>query len=190
MDVVKHETYPKWLGGFGSGVLRLLGWRAVSHVEKLPKCVIVCAPHNTNWDLFFFLLGTLVYRMPAGFTMKKSWFFWPLGALWRWLGGVPIDRSKRGNTVDQVAEAFQTRPVLRLGIPPEGTRSAVKHWKTGFYWIARKAGVPILLAHIDYAGKQLTLSAYVHPGEDPEADLAEIAAHYTEHYGLTPEFRK
>ena len=189
MPVALRETYPRWVGASARGVLKLLGWRLLGERPEVPKCVILAAPHTTNWDFFFFLLASFGYRLPAMFTMKKFWFFWPLGTLWRWLGGVAVDRSKRANAVDQMIDAFGEHDVLRLTMQPEGTRKHVEYWKTGFYWVARGAGVPILMGHIDYRNKEVALSTTYAPTGDPEVDLGKICAYYKDVVGLAPKFR-
>ncbi len=189
MRTVGRESYPNWIGAIARGLLKALGWRMLGERANVSKCVLVCAPHASNWDFFFFLLGTFCYQMPAMFTMKDAWFFWPLSSLWRWLGGIPIDRSKHTNVVDGLAATFAEHDVLRLALQPEGTRKDVEFWKTGFYWIAKSANVPILLTHLDYKNKEMAISFLVHPTEDVEADLAKVATYYEEAVGMTPKFR-
>lgn len=186
---MRRERYPRWVGATARALLKLLGWRLLGERPAMPKCVMVGAPHRTNWDMFFFLLMTCAYETPAMFTMKKSWFFWPLGPVWRWLGGIPIDRGRRTNIVEQLAGAFSEAEVLRLAIPPEGTRKNVDRWKMGFYWIARGAGVPLVLGHISYARKEVGLGAVLDLTGDTAADLDRVKAYYLETIGLEPRFQ-
>jgi hypothetical protein len=189
MGAVHRDRYPEWIGRCGRFVLKLIGWKMLGVRPDVKKCVIVCAPHTTNWDLFFFMLGTLCYQVPAMFTMKKFWFFWPLGLVWRFFGGIPIDRRAPGNQAEKIAACFGEYDALRLGIPPEGTRKNAEYWKTGFYWIARNAGVPLLLSHLDYEKREMKLATLIYPTEDAVADLTRIRAYYQNHLGITPRFR-
>jgi 1-acyl-sn-glycerol-3-phosphate acyltransferase len=190
MSIVKRESYPRWLIAIGRVLLKMFGWRCVGDRVEVPKCVIICAPHSTNWDFPLFLLGTIAYDMPAMFTMKQDWFFWPLGILWRWLGGVPIDRSKRTNVVDQLIATFNDNEVLRLGMQPEGTRKDVEFWKTGFYWVAQGAGVPLVMSSLDYRKKEMALAPLLYPTDDADTDLRAICAHYKKQVDINPRFRQ
>ncbi len=172
-------------------MLRLLGWQCEGEVEDIPntpKCVIVAAPHNTGWDLPYTLLASFQLGLPAVFMMKDSLFAWPLGILWRFLGGVPINRRKSTSTVQQMVTAFSESEVLRVIIAPEGTRSRVKHWKLGFYWMAHGADVPIVLAYIDYRRKVVGIGAPWKPSGDVEMDFKHIQAFYEEKTGMTPVY--
>ena len=126
-----------------------LGWSEEVTVEHREKCILCVAPHTSNWD---FILGQLYYRSKgrtAGFLMKKEWFFWPLGILFRKLGGIPVYRSKKTSLTDMLAERIKDVTHFELAVTPEGTRSKVKKWKRGFYFIALKAGIPIQL-YVDF----------------------------------------
>ena len=134
-------------------LLRLAGWKLGPVVEDVPKCVICVAPHTSNWD---FIVGKLFYTSigrNASFLIKKEWFFFPFNLLFDWLGGVPVDRSKRTSVTDQMVGQFNRRKEFQLAVTPEGTRKRVNDWKKGFYYIAQKANVPILMAYFDYKKK-------------------------------------
>jgi hypothetical protein len=135
---------------------RLLGWKTNVTVPNYDKCVICAAPHTSNWDLF---IGKLFYGAigrKTSFMMKKEWFFFPLGLIFRAIGGIPVDRSRNTSLVDQMANKFAGSKLFHLAITPEGTRKSNPNWKKGFYFIALKAQVPIMLIGIDYPTKTIT----------------------------------
>lgn len=168
-------------------ILKLFGWKSVYRVEEPMKSVICVAPHTSNWD---FIIGKLYYwslNKKAGFLMKKSWFFFPMGYLFRAMGGVPIDRSKRMSVIQQMIEEFNKRPVFHLAITPEGTRKPNPNWKKGFYYIARGAGVPIQLAYIDFRKKEMGIAEVFTPGENEQEDFEHIYNFYRGVTALKPE---
>jgi 1-acyl-sn-glycerol-3-phosphate acyltransferase len=171
-------------------LLPLIGWRVAGDLPDMPKFVLVVAPHTSNWDvpvglLCAYALG-LLFPWPYGFMVKAPVFRWPLvGPLMRWLGGIPIDRSAANNVVEQMVEAFRRSDRLMLAITPEGTRQRLGYWKSGFYHIALKAGVPIVLAYLDYGRKAVGLGPTLWPTGDVEADLDVIRNFYT---GVTAKF--
>jgi len=119
--------------------------------------------------------------------MKKSWFFFPFGSILSAIGGVPVDRSKRTTVTDQMAEEFDKRETFHLAITPEGTRSLVKKWKMGFYYIAVKANVPIQLAYFDYAKKEMGITKVFYPTGDENADLKVIQDYYQDVTARNPD---
>lgn len=160
-------------------ILRIAGWRVDISAPDYPKCIICVAPHTSNWD---FVLGKLAYAAAgrkAGFMMKEQWFFWPLGCFFRAIGGIPVPRgSKRGSLTDAVVARFEQSQRLQLAITPEGTRSRVKRWHTGFLHIAYRAGVPIELGVIDYRLKTITICDTFRATGDAEADLRAVKDYY------------
>lgn len=171
-------------------ILKLMGWSVDITVPDLPKAIICVAPHTSNWD---FIIGELAYRSigrTAGFLMKDTWFFWPLGPMFRALGGIPVPRSKerrRGSLTDFIVERFCDTTRLTLAITPEGTRSRTTEWHTGFLHIARRAGVPIHLGAIDYVDKRVVITRTIIPGPDIEADMRMIKDYYKPFRGKYPE---
>ena len=141
-----------------------MGW-TIEVTEDHPDKFIIClAPHTSNWDFILgllywdFILGLLYSRargMQCNFMMKKEWFFWPLGPIFRRLGGIPVFRQKKTSMTDAMAEAAKAAKTFHLCITPEGTRSKTADWKKGFYFIALKAGLPILLYGVDYEQKRI-----------------------------------
>ena len=159
-------------------IFKLIGWTAVVSVAEPPKSVICVAPHTSNWD---FIIGKLFYwsmGRKASFLMKKSWFFFPFGALLRSTGGIAVNRSKQTSVTDQMAEEFSKHETFHLAITPEGTRKLMMKWKMGFYYIAVNAKVPIQLAYIDYEKKEMGIKAIIYPTGDENTDLATIQAFY------------
>ena len=166
---------------------RLLGWKTNVTVPNYDKCVICAAPHTTNFDLF---IGKLFYGAlgrKTSFMMKKDWFFWPLGPIFRWMGGIPVDRSRKSSLVDQMINIAKSSKKFHLAITPEGTRKANPNWKKGFYYIAQGAGLPIILVAIDYEKKCITAEKVIHPSGDIEKDMREIKLYYKDFKGKHPE---
>lgn len=158
--------------------LRASGWKLRGDWPRLDKAVLVAAPHTSNWDGLNMLATAGYYRVKLAWMGKKSLTQGPFGWLIKALGCVPIDRSASHDVVKNMSDEFAARARMVLAIPPEGTRSLTREWKSGFYHIARGAGVPIVISVLDYGVKTVSLAAVVHPTGDYEADLALIRAHY------------
>ncbi len=166
---------------------KILGWKAVYTVPRYDKSVICAAPHTSNLDLF---IGKLFYGSTGGktsFMMKKEWFVFPLGLFFRAAGGIPVDRKKKTSLVDQMVKVFNERKKFNLAITPEGTRKRNPHWKKGFYYIALKAQVPIVLIGIDYGTKTISATKSLFPSGDIEKDMNEIKEHFKTFKGRHPE---
>lgn len=174
--------------GFSRFILKLMGWKVNVSVPDYPKAIICVAPHTSNWD---FIIGKLAYasvNRKAGFLMKKSWFFFPLGYIFRSMGGIPVSRGgKNESSVDRLVQLFNTHDRLTLAITPEGTRSLTTHWRTGFLNIARLADIPVVLAVIDFKDKEARVEKTFYPTGDNEADLREIKNYYKDAVGKYPE---
>lgn len=167
--------------------LRLTGWRMQGDWPKIDKFVLVAAPHTSNLDGVNMLAAAAYYRVSLRWMGKKSLTTGPFGWLIRALGCVPIDRSSSNDVVKAVADEMIASRQMILAVPPEGTRSLARTWKTGFYHIARLAGVPIVVAILDYGTRTISLRAILHPGEDAEADIALIRSLYRDARGLRHE---
>ncbi len=166
---------------------RVLGWKEVVSVPDYDKCVICVAPHTSNWDL---PVGKLFYwsiGRKTNFMMKKDWFFFPLGNIFRAMGGVPVDRSRKMSLVDQMAAEFDKHKKFCLALTPEGTRQRNPEWKKGFYYIALQAGVPIVLAAFDFPTKTITMGKAIIPSGDIDKDMREIKLFYKDFRGKIPE---
>lgn len=158
--------------------LKLAGWKVCGDWPGLEKAVLVAAPHTSNWDGLNMLATAGFYRVKLRWMGKASLTRGPFGWLMKALGCVPIDRSQSNDVVRIMSEAFGASERMVLAIPPEGTRSAVREWKSGFYHIAVAAGVPIILSVLDYGKKRVSLAAVVYPSGDYEADLGVIRGFY------------
>lgn len=166
----------------------VLGWRTkgVMHAE-VKKSVIIVVPH-TSW--FDFLIGVFargVIDLEMNFVAKKELFRFPFGGYFRWMGGAPLNRHKNENKVDAIAAMFKERDVFRLAIAPEGTRKKVDHWKTGFYYIALKANVPIVAVAFDYGKKELKIAEPYYLTGDKDKDFKVLEANYKGVVGYKPE---
>jgi 1-acyl-sn-glycerol-3-phosphate acyltransferase len=148
--------------------------------EEIPsKCVFCVAPHTSNWD---FVIGIIFYKSIGGtirFLMKKEWFFFPLNLVFKSLGCVPVDRKKKSFVSEQMVSLFQSNENFQLAISPEGTRKKNTKWKTGFYYIAHLAGVPIALAYIDYSRKEVGLIKNFFTTGNEKEDINEIKQYYS-----------
>ena len=177
------------LRGLSLAILKLPGWRVEGHFPAdCPKCVVIAAPHTSNWDLPNTLMAGFALRAKLYWMGKRSIFRPPFGAFMRWLGGIAVNREKSNNLVAASVEAIRAaRGSLQLVVPPEGTRSKVRYWKTGFYYIAHGAGVPIVLSYMDYARKVSGIGPVFHPTGDIERDMATIKAFYAPFKGKNPD---
>ena len=164
-----------------------LGWTLEVTEEHPEKFIICLAPHTSNWDFFYGQLYNGAVELHSNFLMKKEWFFWPMGALFKKMGGIPVHRHKHCSMTDSIAESAKSGDRFRLCITPEGTRSRVEDWKKGFYFIALKAGIPILLYGVDYEKKLIKCTKTMIPSGDLEKDMKEIKLYYKDFKGKRPE---
>lgn len=151
------------------------------------KYVICLAPHTSNWDLLLGLCYAKAEGMHSRFLMKREWFFWPLGILFKRLGGIPVWRDKRSSMTDNLAEYLKGEEKCVLCVTPEGTRSLNPDWKKGFYFIALKAGIPILLYAADYQKKLIQCTKAIVPTGNLEEDMRAIKLYYKDFKGKHPE---
>ncbi|MEX1196257.1 MAG: lysophospholipid acyltransferase family protein [Pseudohongiellaceae bacterium] len=169
------------------GLLKLIGWHSAGEPPACRKFVLIGAPHTSNWDFPIMLLVVLKLRLRLYWMGKNSLFPFPFGTLMRWLGGIPVDRSRSHNTVDQIVSLYDQHDELVILIPPEGTRKRVEKWKTGFYHIANNTGVPILMGYIDAVPQEAGLADFFEPTGELEKDMAAIRAFYAGKTGIRPE---
>lgn len=165
-------------------LLKITGWRVVGELPTERKYVLIGAPHTSNWDFPLMLLAVLKVGMDVHWLGKDSLFPPVLGGIMRWLGGIAVDRSKNNNLVAQLVELFNARDELVVIVPPEGTRSKVERWKSGFYHVAAGANVPILLGFVDASRKELGFGPMFYPSDGYEADLPKILAFYADKRGI------
>jgi 1-acyl-sn-glycerol-3-phosphate acyltransferase len=166
----------------GLAGMRLLGWRVDGQFPDLPKFVIIVAPHTSNWDFICALFCDLALDLEAGFLAKHTIFVGPFGRWLKSLGGIPVERASSHNVVSQVAAEFARRDRMVLAIAPEGTRRKVETWKSGYWHIARAAGVPIVPVGLDFGKRAAVIGQLRHPTEslaDDEADFKKFFSSIT-----------
>lgn len=167
-------------------LLSWLGWRTDVVLPAVPKCVIIVYPHTSNWDFVVGYLAKLAVGLTAHWIGKDSLFRGPFDGIFRWMGGLPVNRREPTGLVRQLVRAMEARPSMWLALAPEGTRSRLDHWKSGFYRLALEAGVPVGLAYIDYPSRTVGLRTYVTLTGDEEKDLARIREEYAGKRGRRP----
>lgn len=175
------KSFCRWV------LYKRLGW-TTNITEQHPDKFIIClAPHTSNWDFIIGQLYAGAEGIQSNFLMKKEWFFWPLGPIFRRLGGVPVWRTKHTSMTDNLAETARKAPMFHLCITPEGTRSLNPEWKKGFYYIAQKAGIPILLYGVDYEKRLITCTRTIVPDGDIDSQMREIKLYFKDFKGKRPE---
>jgi len=176
------------LRALSAGFLRLNGWTLEGALPpSARKCVFIAAPHTSNWDLPYTLMASFVFGLDIHWMGKASIFRFPFGGVMRWLGGIAVKREQSNNLVAVSAQVLrEAEGPLQLVVPPEGTRAAVRRWKTGFYYIALQAQVPIVMAYMDYERKVAGLGPVFVPTGDIEADMLKIKAFYAPFKGRNP----
>lgn len=168
-------------------LFKLMGWKTNVTVPMGDKYIIALAPHTSNFDFILGILYSRAIGMQSHFLMKKEWFFWPVGILMRKLGGIPVYRNKKTSMTDQLAQIARQSKTFHLTITPEGTRSLREEWKKGFYYIALKAQIPILLYGVDYPTKQICCTKSIIPDGDIDKQMKEIKLYFKDFKGRHPE---
>jgi len=182
-DTPVVRTLIRWISIF---LLKISGWKTEGELPDIPKHILVAAPHTSNWDFPIMMLFAFKLRGKLYWMGKDALFKKPFGTFFRWLGGIPIDRSRSHNTVSQMADKFGEMERLILTIPPAGTRKRVSRRKSGFYHIAVSAGVPIVLGFIDYTRKTGGIGPTIDATGDVEDDMAVIRQFYADIEGKYP----
>jgi len=166
----------------------ITGWKTRGAVPTtLKQYVMIIAPHTSNWDFFVGIASRSILKLETKYAAKKELFRFPFGGLFKALGGFPVDRSKNNNFVDAVADLYKVHPVFSIAITPEGTRSYVPVWKTGFYYIAQKAGIPVVMVGFNYAKKEVAVEAPYYLTGNMEQDIEFMKNHYRKIPGKNPE---
>lgn len=173
----------------------ITGWKAIEAPPAgIDKAILLVAPHTSNWDFPLGILYSWIVKAPVRFLIKQELYFWPMGWLLDKLGGVPVNRKKSGNLVDAVAKIFDDYEKIYIAVTPEGTRKLSYEWKKGFYFIAKKANVPVLLSFVDYKTKTVGMGKPFTVSDDVDADLKKIkifykdkGARFPELFSLSPE---
>ncbi|MEE9343736.1 MAG: lysophospholipid acyltransferase family protein [Gammaproteobacteria bacterium] len=174
------DTFAKWL-------LKRLGWHADLTLPEVDKYVLVGAPHTSNWDFPFAMLFFFSTGLRFNWVGKHTLFVWPVSRLFRAMGGIPLNRNASGGFIEQTVQLIKSSKAIILTIAPEGTRSRTECWRTGFYYIALQAKVPIALGYIDYDKKQLGIGSFFTPTGDIDKDLMIIQLFYQDKTGKHPE---
>ncbi len=175
------------LQAIAKAILKIGGWEIVGTKPLAPKAVVVAAPHTSNWDGFWGLVCRVALDMEIHFFAKQSLFWFPLNALLRALGGIPLDRKRAGSAVDQAIKMFRTSESFYFGLAPEGTRSRAEHWKSGFYRIAEGADVPVILGFLDYGKRRIGIGPTLRLSGDWHKDLDFCREFYKDIRGRHPE---
>ena len=169
-------------------ILRLFGWQAELAVQMVDRCVLVCAPHTSNWDFPLAILGMAAMGIKFNWVAKHTLFRWPMGYIMRSLGGIPLDRKSGGTGFAiKAVENFQSLDRFILAIAPEGTRRKTKHWKAGFYKIALKSRVPVALGYVDFSSKKVGIGQIFMPSGNLEEDFVLIRDFYCDKTGRHPD---
>ncbi len=172
---------------FSKIILKLIGWHVDVTLPEEKKFVLIGAPHTTNWDLPLSLLCFWSAPINITWVAKKQLFAGPLNYFFRALGGVPVDRFVSTGFIEQVAQKFDGREEMIFGMAPEGTRSKTEYWKTGFYYIALAAKVPICLGYIDFPTRTIGFGQTIFPSGDIDKDFEQIKLFYKNKKGRYPE---
>lgn len=187
MDSSKHPRCSYAAHLLGRIVMKACGWRVIGQIPPSSKLIVIAAPHTSNWD-FIFLLGAAYHlRLSVNWLGKNVLFRYGAGPLMRFLGGVPVDRARSNNMVTQLVEDIGKRDGIALVIPPAGTRARTDNWKSGFYWIAYGAKIPLVCGYLDYARKEACLGLSFVPTGDVTADMDRIREFYHGISGKHPE---
>lgn len=174
------NAFTRWVGRC---VLRLGGWRLVGPIPDLKRVLVIVAPHSSYWDAVWGLAAKVALGVRVSFMVKKEACIGPLGWLLRRLGGVPIDRGSPGRVVREVSARYHASDTMWLGIAPEGTRKPVERWKTGFWRIAKAAGVPVLTVYLHYPERRIGIGELFELGDDAEADIDRMRASFAPYRG-------
>lgn len=175
----KLQALARWLLG-------LFGWKVILVPPPGAKCVIIFYPHTSNWDFVIGVIARAAVWFPCHWAGKDTLFRWPFGGMFRWLGGIPVNRRERTGFTARLAREFASRKRFYLVMAPEGTRSRTDHLKSGFYRLALAAGVPLALAFIDYPRREIGIGAYIDLVGDEQKDLDAVRRFYAEKTGRWP----
>lgn len=168
---------------------RLMGWKIEGSIDNdIKKCVLMVIPHTSWHDFYLGIFTRGITGLEMNFIGKKELFRFPLNHYFRWMGGEPLDRKGNLNKVDAIAKIFETKSEFRLAIAPEGTRKKVSELKSGFYYIASKAGVPIIPVAFNFGKKSVQLGKPLSPSGNYENDLKLLVKHFEGVYGKVPEY--
>lgn len=177
----------KLLQKISAVLLKWGGWTVSVATPDYPKCIICVAPHTSNWDFILCELAITSIGRHSGFLMKASWFFWPLGAFFRSIGGIAVAHKPGVSLTQQLIDKFNSSERLVIAVTPEGTRSRTDKWRTGFLQVAYATKVPVTLASVDFRTRQIQMLTTFNPTGDVDADMRAIKDYYKNCTGLYPE---
>ncbi len=177
------------MGGFSYFLLcNIFGWKLEGNIDaSIKKSVLIVAPHTSWFDFFIGLLVRNIFGLQIDFVAKKELFQFPFGWYFKWVGATSLDRTPNQNKVEAIVRIFKSKTTFRLALSPEGTRKKVKNWKTGFYYIAKEAEVPIIMVSFDYKKKIVKFSDPFYTSNDKEKDFSKIHKFYQDVQGKNPE---
>jgi 1-acyl-sn-glycerol-3-phosphate acyltransferase len=164
-----------------------MGWKIIGNTPNITKYIVISAPHTSNWDFLIGRCFAYIKGIKPKYLIKSELYIWPLSILIRWNGGVPVYRKTAKDMVNQVVDRLNKTDEMILGIAPEGTRAKVEKWKTGFYYIAQEAKIPIVLLYMDYTKKEIGYFDVFWPSGNLQNDLNIIQNFYQEVQGKYPE---
>ena len=170
-----------------SALLKLFGWHAIQGLPKFKKYVLIGAPHTSNWDFVVGMTAALAIGLRFKWLAKHTLFKNPIGPILKFFGGIPVDRRVRSSVIEKMTEMFNNSERLVIGITPEGTRSKTEFWKSGFYYIALSAKVPLCFAYLDYGNKKIGIGDHFIPSGDISTDMQIIRNFYRGMKGKRPE---
>lgn len=173
----------RWIG---RNLMRVAGWGIEGNFPDRPRMVVAVAPHTSNWDFVHGAAAMFALDLRVCFIGKHTIFVWPFSTFFRWMGGIPVDRSAARGVVGEVVDSFRNASSLVLVIAPEGTRRKVERFRTGFLHIARGAGVPVVLVGLDYSTRTIRIGPLIEVGEDIDAERRRIEAHFAKIPGRYP----
>ncbi|MGB0496401.1 MAG: lysophospholipid acyltransferase family protein [Kangiellaceae bacterium] len=165
-------------------ILKLFGWKLIGELPSINKFVVIIAPHTSNWDFFVFILVKFACKVKVSFIGKHTIFIGPIGWVLRKLGGIPVKRSSSNNVVTAIVHEFSQREQMIFALSPEGTRSYLDHWKSGFYHIAKEANVPVVTAFLDVKTKNIGWGPIFYLTDDKHEDLKLIGSFYQDKIGF------
>ncbi len=176
------SSFFRWLAFRG---LKMSGWKLVGTIPPINKFLLIGAPHTSNWDFLFGMVAQLLLSVRFYWIGKDTLFKWYTSPILHWLGGIPVDRSKSHNTVEQMVEFYNKSEHLVVAMSPEGTRKKTDYWRGGFYHIAIGAKIPVVCAFIDYGKKTFGIGPTIFLSGDVEADMDKIRSFYKD---ITPKY--
>jgi len=181
-----QRAHGRFAAAVGRFMMGIRGWRVEGEIPDIPKMVLIVAPHTSNWDFLTGVWVKIALRMGARFVGKHTLFRWPMGLSMRWLGGLPVIRSSSLNQVEQTVNHVRASDGMVLALSPEGTRKKLPAWRTGFYYVAKGAGIPIVPVAFDYSARTIRIFPLFQLTDDVTADIAALGSRFRAEMALRP----